>query len=324
MTTSMSRATGIALQSDPDTIPTTADFWLNYSSYPTITRVATSELAKYERGTRAMTFARKPGTLYSRVRLQVDVDTRQFVQLLLAGAGYAFGSGTHTLTFGDTPATWLCLFRYDGLTGKMRIVPGLVLNTVEAPIDYTAGTVKATLEYLGDQWTEIDDTGYTFTIPATHKDPITARQSVLKRAGTAFCAIQGTIHLNNNVGPRWCSPSVDPTTSDPVYLAPDELTAREAQGSLDVTARIETYSGSLLEDSAKNTERAYTLKQTDPTGTPATLLWTFPRVSPAPDGELDSNVTNPEQRQTIQGELLPDSAGHIATLAVVNGETAYL
>src|SRR5690349_15943517 len=110
MPTSMVRNTAIAVQADPAVPVATPDRWLNYIKSCTIEPVVTSEIMDVEGGTRAMAAARIPGTGYSRVRLGVYVDSREFPLLLLAGAGYSYATGVHHLFFGDDPATYLALW----------------------------------------------------------------------------------------------------------------------------------------------------------------------------------------------------------------------
>ncbi len=326
MPTSMSRWTGMALQAAFDTPATAPTTILNYVKTCTIEPVPTSELMKVEGGTRAMTALRIPGTLLWRVRLTVEVDSRQFPLLCVPGAGYSYATATHHLFWGDDPAAAMTLFRYSGITGEAWQVGNLLLNTVRFNRTWTEGGNGGTadLEYLGSARDVIADPGAVLSVPATHYVPFTPSQSVLLRAAAGFCPLTADLNLNNNVGARYCGPSADALTTDPIWLAPDELQAREAEGTINITAAYAgPYAGSLLEDSDTNTERAYTLKLRDPAGTPTSLLWTFPRVA-APPGGFTDTITDPEQRQTIQGDLLRDSSGRIALLDVVNDEAAYI
>lgn len=321
---SLKRATGWAHQADPAVPEAAADWWNQYGLYPTIEDVATQETLEFELNSRATEGAVQPGTLYSRVQAPFAVDSREWPRYLTAGAGYAFGSGNHTFTFGNDPASWLTMWRYDGISGEMRRVPGLLLNSLELAMDFTAGTVRSTLEFLGQMWTKETALSISYSAYATHKLPFAARQAVLLYNGAAFCPLVATLRLNNNVAPQYCGPSTDPTTGDPVYLSPTELSPGKAAGSLDITARYLGYSGSILSDSRSLTEHAVQLKFTDPTGTPTTHTWTLPRWQPLPGQGLDSNMEQHWQRQSASGPLLV-SAGEIATLVVAgNGVTNYL
>jgi len=321
--TSMLRAIGLALQADSSTPASAPTVWLQYAKHPTIEEVAQQTISEYETDTRATEGAVIPGTLQTRFRLPVDVDTREFWRLLLAFGGYAFATGTHTFTFGADPAKWLTFWYYDGIAGEMRKIPNCVGNTLELPIDWPGGTLMANLEFLAGAWEAVSAESISYPTYTDSLTPFIPAESVIKKAGAAFCAFNATVRLNNNAQPLICSPAAPPSAGALLYRSPDEVNPGKAQGSLEVVARYLGYTGSLAEDARTNTEASYTLTQTDNTpATPKTATWTFPRWQPLP-GPLDSAITNPAQRVTAQGPLLKTAAGALATIAVVNGVGDY-
>lgn len=323
--TSMLRALGVAFQADSVTPASAPDIWLQYSKHPTIEDVATHTVSEYETDTRATEGAVIPGTLQTRFRLPLDVDTREYWRFLLAFGSYSFASGTHTITIGPDPAKYLTIWYYDGIAGEMRMIPNCIGNTLELPIDWPGGTLMSTLEFLGGAWEAVSAVAITYSTYADSLVPFIPAESVIKKAGSWFCAFNATVRINNNAQSIICSPAAPPSTGALAYRTPDETTAGKAQGTLEVVARYLGYTAAaiLTKDARTNTEAAYTLTQTDnTTGTPKTATWTFPRVQFLP-GALDSAITNPTQRATLTGPLLKTTAGVLATIAVVNGVGDY-